>query len=176
MLTWKCLYVHIYICIYMRISFSDFHESKDCVYCFEKCGSAKAVSWNCNKSHPSKVVSLLWPQQTEDGCHQSMWNALFKPFCSDCDMTRFQAHQTLIYIMWALCFTPIYHLIFFQNFEKCIDNISSHCAINDWMNYVKIFRRLNQLYSDCLKNKRSMQYDSIQCNIAELCVYIVLKL
>ena len=116
----------------MRISFSDFHESKDCAYCFEKCGSATAVSWNCNKSHPSKVVSLLWPQQTEDGCHQSMWNALFKPFRSDCDMTRLQAHQTLIYITWALCFTPLYHLIFSEFRKMYWQHFESLC--HKWLN------------------------------------------
>ena len=143
------MYVYTYIWVYIfRIFIS---RKTRCAYYFKKCGSVTAVSWNCNTSHPSKVVSLLWPQQTEDGCHLSMWNTLFKPLRSYSAMTRFRAYQTLIYIMWALCYP------FFQNSEKCIDSISSHCAINDWMNYVKIFRRLNQLYFDCLKND--------QCNM-----------
>ena len=137
------IYINIWVCI-LRISMS---RENRCAYCFEKCGSATS----------SNVVSLLWPQQTEDGCHHSMRNTLFKPFSSDCGMTRFRAYQTLIYIMWALRLTPIYHWFFFgiPN-EKCIDSISSHCAINDLMNYVKLYSLI------VLKN---------QCNIAELCVY-----
>ena len=112
-----------------------------CAYCFGKCDSATAVSWNCNTSQPSKVVSLLWPLKTEEGCHQSMWNTLVKPFRSDCDMTRFQAYQTLIYIMWALRFTSIY-----------------------------LFPEFRKMYS------QHFELLCVQSNIAELCMYIVLKL
>ena len=52
-------------------------------------------------------------------------------------------------------------LIYYSEFrKKCIGSISSHCDINDWMNYVK-------LYSDCLKK--------ISATLQN-CVYIVLKL
>ena len=160
-----CMYAYTYIWVYtFRI------KNSPCVLLSEV-RFRHGVSWNCNTPHPSKVVSLSWPQQTEDGCHQSMWNMMFEPFRSYCDMTRFRAYQTLIHIMWTLCFTPIY---LFSEFRKCINSISIHCAINDWMNYVKIFRRLNQLYSDRLK--KTMQYGNVQCNIAELCMYVLLKL
>ena len=149
--------MHIYI--YMSMYFSDFHESRDllCVLLWEVWfHHGRPVELKNVTS--SNVVSLLWPQQTEDGCHRSKRkNTLFKPCSSDCGMTRFRAYQTLIYIMWALRLTPIYHWFFFlQNSEKCIDNILSHCAIYDWMNYVKLYSLI------VLKN---------QCKIAELCVY-----
>ena len=101
-----CMYVYTYIWVYIFRIFMS--QKTRCAYYFEKCGSVTAVSWNCNTSHPSKVVSLLWPLQTEDGCHQSMWNTMFQPLRSYCAMTRFRAYQTLTYIIWALCFTQIY--------------------------------------------------------------------
>ena len=55
-------YVQMFVCIYIYVyNFRIFMSQKtSCAYCFEKCGSDTAVSWNCNTWHPSKVswVSL----------------------------------------------------------------------------------------------------------------------
>ena len=107
--------------------------------------------------------------ETENGCHQSMWNTLFKPFRSDCDMTRFRAYQTLIYIIWALCFTPI---SLFSEFRKMyLEYFESLC--HKWLN--EFFQNISTFKSHLfwLFKKQSLQYDRVQCNIAELCVQIV---
>ena len=128
-----------------------------CAYCFEKCGSAMAVPWNWKMSHPPMQCRYYDHYRQKTGViNPREKNTLFKPFSSDCGMTRFRAYQTLIYIIWALRLTPLCHWFFFRNSEKCIDSISSHCTINDWMNYVKLYSLI------VLKN---------QCKIAELCVY-----
>ena len=104
-------HTHIYIYIYTCIIIILMSQTTRCGYCFDKFGSVTVVLWHCITSHPSKEVYILWPQQTEDGYHQSMWNTPFKPFRSDCDMTRFRLYQTLDYIIWTLFSTPIYHFV-----------------------------------------------------------------
>ena len=56
--------------------------------------------WHCISSHPSNdmtEMSPFWSQRTDDGRYLSMWNTLYKPVRSDCDMTRFRAYQAFIY-------------------------------------------------------------------------------
>ena len=155
MLKYKCC---MYIYIYMSMYFSDFHESRDslCVLLWEVWfRHGRPVELKNVTS--TNVVSLLWPLQTEDGCHQSKRekNTLFKPFSSDCGMTRFQAYQTLIYIIWALRLTPLYHWFFFSEFRKMY-----------WQHFESLYHKwLNELcqtvFSDCFK--KSVQNCRIVC-------------
>ena len=152
----QCLF-YIYIYIYEYVFFGFPWVERLAVRIALRSVVPPRPSRGIEKCHILQCSVIIITTADRNGCHQSKRkNTLFKQFSSDCGITRFRAYQTLIYIMWALRLTPIYHWFFFRNSEKCIDSISSHCAINDLMNYVKLFSLI------VLKN---------QCKIAELCVY-----
>ena len=84
--------VHAYLHVYVYFFWIFMIQNTCCAYCFEE-----------KQSERSGVV--IGSQQTEDGCHQPMWNTLFKQF------TRFRAYQFLVYITWTIYSTIIFFVI-----------------------------------------------------------------